>query len=98
MGEMLIMAKLSELVSNVKVSNDKTGLGSKITREVNAANRPVKVETFTKAEAKEIEKRFAENNKAARERELAFQRKRQSQALEKRKQREAEKKAAMQAK
>lgn len=90
------MAKLSELVSNVKVKGSSNkDVVSKVKREVSAANRAVKPTVLTKAEAKEIEKRFEENARLSRERELAFQRKRQSEALEKRKQREAEKKAAM---
>lgn len=91
------MAKLAELVSNVKVSSKKNDVSAKITREVNSANRPAKVEVLTKAEAKGIETHFVEKNQAARENELAFQRKREQEAKEKRQKREAEKKAALEA-
>ncbi len=89
------MVKFSELVSSLKVENANDNLGRKIKKEVDFANRPVKPSTLTKAEAKEIEKRFEENNRIARERELTFQRKRQNEVQERRKQREAERKAAI---
>lgn len=92
------MAKLSELVSNVKVKGSSNkDVVSKVKREVSAANRAVKPTVLTKAEQKAIAKRFEENARLSRERELVFQRKRQAEAVEKRKQREAEQKAAMKA-
>lgn len=92
------MAKLSELVSRVDVKGSSNkSIVSKVKREVSAANRAVKPTVLTKAEQKEIAKNFEEKARLSRERELVFQRKRQAEAVEKRKQREAEQKAAMKA-
>lgn len=81
------MVKFAELISSLEISGKKaanSAVGKKLANEYDKANRPVKPVNLTKAEVRAIEARFAENNRIAREREMARANRAKEQAKKRR--------------